>query len=428
MATPPAPMPSILFINRAYPPDRGATGRLLRDLAHGFERDGWTVSVLCCGDEGGIVQDGPITVRRIGVRGSARTVVGGLWILGRLTFAAFFAPRADLVVTMTDPPMTILGGWIAAFLKRSLHVHWCQDLYPDLLPVLGYRIPRFLLNGASRMAGAALRASDRVVAIGRCMARRLTQSGLDPRRIEIFPNWPDLELVYAPVESSTPTPRKPHACAAGVRPWDRLLKDESRKFRVLYAGNIGLAHPFETLLDAAEIVSARYPEIEFVFVGEGKGHERLAVERARRGLTNIRQLPWQPVEQLRTLMESGDVHLVSLRHDAAGLMVPSKIYSAFAVGRPCIFVGPQGSEAARLLSDTRAGTVVPQGNPALLADTIIRYRLSSNDWFMAQEGAVRALQAHLPEDVIRQWIDLARALTGTRTESDRGVQDPRLAA
>jgi colanic acid biosynthesis glycosyl transferase WcaI len=127
-------------------------------------------------------------------------------------------------------------------------------------------------------------------------------------------------------------------------------------------------------------------------------------------------------------MESGDVHLVSLRHDAAGLMVPSKIYSAFAVGRPCIFVGPQGSEAARLLSDTRAGTVVPQGNPALLADTIIRYRLSSNDWFMAQEGAVRALQAHLPEDVIRQWIDLARALTGTRTESDRGVQDPRLAA
>ncbi|HRC26708.1 MAG TPA: glycosyltransferase, partial [Alphaproteobacteria bacterium] len=199
-------------------------------------------------------------------------------------------------------------------------------------------------------------------------------------------------------------------------------------FRVLYAGNIGLAHPFETLLDAAEIVSARYPEIEFVFVGEGKGHERLALERARRGLTNIRQLPWQPMEQLRALMESGDVHLVSLRHDAAGLMVPSKIYSAFAVGRPCIFVGPQGSEAARLLSDTRAGTVVPQGNPGLLAETIIRYRLSSNDWFMAQEGAVRALQAHLPEDIIRQWIDLARALTSRHAAPGEDARNPRLAA
>lgn len=412
MAAPGETSPSILFINRVYPRDRGATGRLLRDLAHGFARQGWRVTVLCAGPQTCVEQDGPVTIRRIGLAGSGRSVAGGLWALMRLSFAATFSEKPDLVITMTDPPLLVLAGRLISGLRRTKHIHWCQDLYPDLLPVLGYRIPRFLLRVAQTLTRASLRACDRVVAIGRCMARHLTQGGLDPRKIEILPNWPDLGLVYMYPESSATSPPPARPPLAGVRPWDRLLKDESRKFRILYAGNIGKAHPFESLLDAAEIVAARYPEIEFVFVGDGKGHERLAAERARRGLTNIRQLPWQPADQLRALMESGDVHLVSMNPEAAGMIVPSKIYSAIAVGRPCIFVGPHGSEAARILADYRAGTTIPPGNPALLADTVIRYRLSSNDWFLAQEGAVRALQAHLPEDTMRQWVDLAHAVTG----------------
>lgn len=412
MAPPDDTAPSILFINRVYPPDRGATGRLLCDLAQGFARHGWRVSVLCSGSHSCVEQDGPVTVRRVGTPGRCRSALGGAWALTLLALAALRAPKADVVVTLTDPPLLVLGGRLAAFFKRVKHIHWCQDLYPDLLPVLGYRIPQFFLDRLQIWSRSALRSCDRVVAIGRCMARHLTQGGLDPRKIEILPNWPDLDLVYVAPEPSSAQPRTTRASPASIRPWDRLLKDESRKFRVLYAGNIGKAHPFESFLDAAEIVAARYPEIEFVFVGDGKGHEALAAERARRGLTNIRQLPWQPVDQLRALMESGDVHMVSMKPEAVGMLVPSKIYSAIAVGRPCIFVGPHGSESARVLSDYRAGVTVPPGNPALLADTVIRYRLSSNDWFLAQEGAVRALQAHLPEDTIRQWVDLAHAVTG----------------
>jgi len=39
-------MPSILFINRVYPPDDGATGRVLEHIARGFVLQGWDVSVL----------------------------------------------------------------------------------------------------------------------------------------------------------------------------------------------------------------------------------------------------------------------------------------------------------------------------------------------------------------------------------------------
>ncbi|MCB9978193.1 MAG: glycosyltransferase family 4 protein [Rhodospirillales bacterium] len=407
MTAPRGRAPSVLFVNRVYPSDRGATGRLLRDLAQAFAQNGWNVTILCAGSTNAIHSDGPVSVHRIGSWFSARRMFGGTWVLLRLIVSTLFMKRTDLIVTMTDPPFLVLAGYLAARIRRVRHVHWCQDLYPDLFPVLGYRIPEWIHSPADKIMRAVLQSCDRVVVIGRCMARRMTKGGLDPRKIAVLPNWPDFELVYAMPETMDAAPIRRKAPAATIRPWDRLIKDEERKFRVLYAGNIGRAHPFETILDAAEIVARKHPEIEFVFVGEGQGHEKLATARARRGLNNIRQLSWQPAHQLRAIMESGDVHLISMSHDAAGLMVPSKLFSALAVGRPCIFLGPSASEVARTLLDNRAGAVVPQGNPVLLADTVIRYRLSSNDWFLAQEGAARAMQNLMPEDILRGWIDMA---------------------
>ena len=36
--------PSILLINRVYPPERGATGRMMQDLSRVLHENGWRVS------------------------------------------------------------------------------------------------------------------------------------------------------------------------------------------------------------------------------------------------------------------------------------------------------------------------------------------------------------------------------------------------
>lgn len=403
---------SVLFLNRVYPPQHGATGRMLYDLAHGFAEKGWTVSVLSSSPGGGRREDAGVHVREIKTKSGGRGMVSALWLLIRFTLAGLLAPRHDLVVTMTDPPLLVLAGRLIAFVRRAKHIHWCQDLYPDLLPVLGARVPDFAFRRADLASRAALCSCDRVVAIGRCMARRLTGMGVDPRRIAVIPNWPDSGLVSmdeGAAGQGRAVSRRRRAMAAGsARPWHMLVRDEAPKFRILYAGTIGRAHPVQTILDAAAILASTHPEIEFVFVGEGEGHERLAAERARLGLSNIRQLPWQPEEALRALMESGDVHLISMKHDAAGLLVPCKIYSALAVARPCILVGPLHCEGAKVIGDYRAGAVIPQGQPALLAQAIVRYRESSAEWFAAHEGAARAGQVFMPEESIAAWVQRAR--------------------
>lgn len=399
--------PSVLFINRVYPPSAGATGRVLRDLARAFAKEGWQVTVLTTGPKALKERDGSIRVVRVKARQNPRGILAYGWIWLKLLIAGLRLPGGHLLVTMTDPPLLVLAGQIIRKFKKGRHIHWCHDLYPDILPALGVKLPGFVMEGFKKLSRRAMTKADKLIVIGRCMARHLTYNGIDPKHITVIPNWPDFEL------SGTPSGRNSYIGQAaanldveGVKPFEEQIK-AGPKFRVLYAGNLGRAHPVETILKAAEILDKENPEIEFVFVGDGKGFEEIARERSRRSLENIRFLPYQPPEKLREVMESGDVHLISVREDTAGMMVPSKLYAALAVGRPCIFLGPAASETAKVITDFKAGCVIPQGQAAELAAQIRRYRYDGDDWFSAHTGAASAGQVFVPREAINAWIERA---------------------
>lgn len=407
--------PSVLFINRVYPPVSGATGRLLRDLARAFAREGWEVTVITTGRRPLKERDGGVRVIRVKGAERPRGIFSYLSVWIRLFFVARRFSRTDLIVTMTDPPLLILLGRILSKSKKSRHIHWCHDLYPDIFPSVGFRFPDFLMEMMKKITRRAMRDCDRVVVIGRCMARHLTYGGLDARRISVVPNWPDFELVKPPGAdgfngiSGAPQPALPyaHISVSGAKAAHEQIRDESPKFRVLYAGNLGRAHPLSTILNAARILEKDHPEIEFVFVGEGPRFDEIARERGKRGLHNIRLLPYQPQSKLKHIMESGDVHLISMRDDALGLLVPSKLYAALAVGRPCIFVGPGDSETATVINDFRAGSVIAQGDAAALAGKILDYRMNGEEWFAAHSGAAAAGQIFTPSESIKAWIERA---------------------
>jgi glycosyltransferase involved in cell wall biosynthesis len=69
-------------------------------------------------------------------------------------------------------------------------------------------------------------------------------------------------------------------------------------------------------------------------------------------------------------MAAADLHLVSLRPEMEGLIVPSKFYGIAASARPVGFVGDPDGELARLVSEHDCGFVVPAGRGDLLAEAI----------------------------------------------------------
>ncbi|WP_431856198.1 glycosyltransferase [Azospirillum sp.] len=376
--------PSILFINRVFPPDRGASGRCLADLAGRAACAGWRVTVLTDGAGPAEAPRG-VAVVRAGGRGEDRPGVRGyLAALARLTVRALALPRHDVVVTMTDPPLLALAGPLLA-VRHGAAVHWCHDLFPALLPVLGVRLPRamrWVLEGAM---AAALRRHARVIAIGRCMAGRLRALGVaEPA---VVPNWADTAI--------RPLPRAASALRA------RLGLGE--RFTVAYAGNFGLAHPLGALLAAA----AELPEVAFLLVGDGRGHP--AVAEAAKRLDNVQVLPFQPAGRLSDTLAAADLHVAAMDPRAGGLLVPCKIYGALAAGRPCLFLGPADSEAARLLTEQGCGDVLDPGEARGVAGAIRAYAADPARCAVESARALTAAQAWDADAAAARFLALAAA-------------------
>lgn len=395
--------PSILIINRMFPPERGATGRLLEDLAAALEKSGWKVTILTTGEKPGSEYIGNITIERIKGARNYKTALGYIVSWFRLLFAAMRIQKHDIVITMTDPPLLVFIGRFVAKMKNMRHVHWCQDLYPDLFKVLGVKFPKIFDRFLHRSARRSMNKCDKVVVVGQCIAKRLTDTGVTAGKISMIANWADLEVV-APSSKGNFDYESMDVGGRARKP-EEMFRDDSPKFRVLYAGNIGRAHPMRSVIEAASLL-AKHTEIEFMFVGDKHVHSILARERGKRVLENIKFMPYQPIERLHDVMESGDVHLVTMRTDTQGMLVPCKFYSGLTVGRPTVFVGPEDCEVGHVITNYNAGKVVPVGDAQALADAIMSYRNDGDAWFQAQEGALRAAQAYHPNQSLHKWLDL----------------------
>lgn len=406
-----------MFVNRCYPPMRGASGRILQDMAQAFVSKGWRVSVLCAGqDVDAPASQNGVQIIRAGSRTKPAGVLGYVWIWLQILIKALMLPRSDIVVTLSDPPLvSVIGGVLKRF-KGVRHIHWSQDVYPDLLSALGVRLPAPVMGVLTSLSRRSMKTADRVIVIGRCMAKHLNEAGIYSGAMSFIPNWPDkvLEPHFPKASAQGEEPSLPQ-----FRPYENQLKADP-KFRVLYAGNLGRAHALDDILEAAKILNTEQDDIEFTFVGEGARFEEIAAYRQQHGLQNINLLPYQPLEKLRDIMQSGDVHLISMKDEAAGLLVPCKFYSAMAVQRPCIFLGPKESEVGQIISEFKAGTIVPIGRAKDLAARIKHYRLNAQEWFAAHEGAQAAGKVFMAAQstdafISRAWSlirDEVRAKTG----------------
>ena len=363
---------SILFINRVYPPAEGATGQLLEELAEALVKRGWNVTVVTGGT-------GAVAARSETVRGVRVERVGGLAfsranhlrrlfsylsLYPALLWRALRMPRADVVVTLTDPPLQLLLGPIILALKGSRLVHWAQDIYPELAEELDVLQRGGLIAGTLRWLSTwALRRGERVIAVGRCMKRRLMERGIAADRITVIPNWG-----HAGGQDST-GPDDGNAF--------RRENNLNGRFVVMYSGNLGLAHPFEAILDAADRLRAGLPQVLFLFVGDGPRLPWVREQAERRGLSNVRFLPFQPKARLPESLAAADLHLATMRHELCGLVVPSKVYGVLAAGRPCVFLGPAESEAAQIIRQNGCGSVLVNSTGARLASCLTLWATNS---------------------------------------------------
>jgi colanic acid biosynthesis glycosyl transferase WcaI len=326
--------PRLLFVNQYYWPDNASTAQLLADLAEDLASQGYECHIVC--SRGGYAGQGadqqlPAYQVHNGVRihRVAASAFGRKSIVGRMTdYLSYYAsamfkglalPRCDAVVTLTTPPLIGLVGTVLKAIKRCKHVSWSMDLHPDASLALGKMKPG---NPAVRilswLGAHSYRRADRVVALGPYMGKRLLDKRVKPERLREIPVWSRRDEVY-------PIPIAGH-------PLRKELGLEG-KFVAMYSGNLGLAHTFGEFIEAARRLRDD-PRIVFLYVGSGPRLREVREAQEREGLANIRFMDYFPRDQLHHSLTIADVHLISMRPEMTGIVVPGKLYGIMASGRP----------------------------------------------------------------------------------------------
>ena len=355
----------VCFFNRSYWPDTGATGQLLTELAedlaahHGMEVTvvtGRPVGLPAGALPAHEVRNGVTIVR---AAGTARPPARFVWRATNYvtyflsaTLAGRRLPAQDVVVALTDPP--IIGLAALASRRRGGFVFYCQDIFPEVATLLDdFRSD--VVNGIlERLNRLLVARADRIVALGDTMKARLVEGkGADPAKVVVIHNWADPDAV-------TPGPKRNKFSEA------HGLAD---RFVVLHAGNIGQSQNLDVAIDAAAHLSHR-DDLVWLFIGDGTRRARLEAMVAARGLSQVRFLPYQPREDLRWTYATADVCLLSLKPGLAGYIVPSKLYTILAAGRPYVAAVEESSEAAAITRAHACGTLVPPGDAAALAAAV----------------------------------------------------------
>ncbi len=182
----------------------------------------------------------------------------------------------DAILVYEPSPMTI---GIPARALRALTgaplVFWVQDLWPESLSATGAVRSPALLALVDRLIKWIYRGCDRVLVQSEAFIPSIEAHGVPRERIRYLPN--SAEAFY---KKMTPEPES----------------ELPPGFRVMYAGNIGAAQDFATILAAAERLRGE-TQIQWIVLGEGRMREWVKSEVQKRALSNVHLLGQRPPQR-----------------------------------------------------------------------------------------------------------------------------------
>jgi colanic acid biosynthesis glycosyl transferase WcaI len=247
----------------------------------------------------------------------------------------------DVVLSANCPTDAQSAAQASAHNAGAGFVFWLQDIYSEAvgkilrrrLPVAGHLIgARF-----ARLERRLLLASEAIVSISPDFLPLLKRWGARRERVTVIENW-------SPLDELVPLPKQ--------NDWSIQHGLDDRPV-FLYAGTLGRKHDPGLLLALARAV----PSACVVVISEGSGTEWL--RRHATEVQNLRLLRFQPYARLSEVLASADVLVALLQEDAGPFSVPSKVLTYLGAGRPILAAMPPANLAARMISDTGAGSVVP---------------------------------------------------------------------
>ena len=307
-------------------------------------------------------------------------------------FKLLFISDISLIISQTNPPGVIVFSALISFLKRIPFIIISMDLYPEvLIKNIKKENLAFLYKFLSKVFNISYRQSNKVVSLGKNMTDQLLSKGILLKNIVTIPNWATGDLT---VERDTKNKLKKQW---GVK----------KGIKILYSGNLGIAHEFETIFQGIKSSNLSPEELQTIFVGFGS---RLVEVKELSKLmpydSSILIKSYVKASEMPLTMSLASMGLVTLRKNFSGLVFPSKFAGYLARGIAILYIGPD-SEISEIINKYKLGFCFKNGDSEKISDFLINLKEDQNILNIYGKNAKKFYESNLSSKIgLKKYSEL----------------------
>ena len=274
-------------------------------------------------------------------------------------FTLSFQKKFDVILVHEPSPIT--QGLPAIFVKKiqKIPLHfWVLDLWPESLSSAGGVKNKYVLSFFTKMVKYIYNNSDKILISSKGFEESILAKGNYKEKLVYFPNWAEESILKG--DSDYPIPYLP------------------KGFKIIFAGNIGVAQDVKSIIDAALILKDKF-DIHFIFVGDGRSKIQLEnFVKENNLIETVHLLGRFPLDAMKTFFNQADVLLVSLKDELIfNVTVPAKLQAYLCTEKPIL--GMLNGEGAKIIYDANCGLSVNAGDSIKLAEKVLElYEMSDN--------------------------------------------------
>lgn len=277
----------------------------------------------------------------------------------------FSRKKYDATITFAISPITqIYPALLHKRLYKSKALLWVQDLWPESVTAAGKINSPFILKALDKMVANIYKKTDKILVQSPSFINSVKSKGGRDEQIEYIPNWAE-DLFVEPVNNVP----------------ENIKKIIPNGFVILFAGNIGEAQDFDSILKAA-LLTKENIDIHWVIVGDGRKKSWVDEQVKELNLEDtVHMLGRFPLEDMPYFFTLADIMLVSLKDEEIfSLTIPSKIQSYMATGKPILSM--LNGVGNKIIKDSDSGFTADAGDYEKLAENVlIAYNSSADDLF-----------------------------------------------
>ena len=263
--------------------------------------------------------------------------------------------KYDTILVYAPSPITV--GFLGIFAKYKFKVKphlWVHDLWPESVKVAGGINNRMIIYIIDLMTRLIYYFYDSILVQSPRFEEYLTSQGVIKKKIKYYPYY--AEDFYKIVDEKT-----------------NIKNKFPKGLNILFAGNIGVAQSFDTIIEAVKIASEKIKSLNIIILGDGRDKDRVQKKIYKMGLSkNFKFLGSYPPEEMSYFFASSDALLVTLKKsNIFSLTIPGKLQSYLACGKPII--GSVDGIASDIINIGKCGFATESEDHESLARSIIKF-------------------------------------------------------